>query len=95
MNRDNFRYPRYLLKNKGFHVFNLGSGHGYSVKEVLKNFEEVIGEKLTYKVCPPRENDPPRLVCDIHKAQKELGFSNQYNLKDCISHTLSYLKSKG
>lgn len=85
----------FINKEKGLHVFNLGSGKGYSVKEVLQSFEKITGQELGYEICPPRENDPPRLVCDITKAAKLLGFSPKYNLDDCIEHSLGYLKSKG
>ncbi len=78
-------------KKPGVEIFNLGSGKGYSVKEVMKVFEEVTGAPLKFEVCPARKQDPPRLVCQIKKAKTELGFENRYTLKDAIQHTLNYL----
>ena len=83
-----------FAKKPGVEVFNLGSGKGYSVKEVMKVFEEVSGAPLKYEICPAREQDPPRLVCQIRKAKTELGFENQFSLRDAIEHTLNYLKKK-
>jgi UDP-glucose 4-epimerase len=89
-----FQAYEYLAKKPGFHVFNLGSGRGFSVKEVITAFEKVTGTKLNYETAPARREDPPRLVCQVDKAARELGFKNEYGLEDCIRHTLSYLKKR-
>lgn len=83
---------KYFKNEKSFDVFNLGSGKGFSVLEVLKEFESVVGTKVNYEVVGARAGDPPRLVCDIQKATERLGFSNEYGLKDCIEHCFSYLR---
>jgi UDP-glucose 4-epimerase len=74
----------------GFHDFNLGSEVGYSVWEVLKNFEEVVGQKLNVKVGPRRPGDPEKLVACSLKAKKILNFQTEYDLKNMIAHTLNY-----
>lgn len=81
---------KYIEKNDGYHPFNLGSGHGYSVKQVLESFEKVVQAKLDVKVGKPREGDPPCLIADIRKATKLLGFKPKYNLDDCIEHAINY-----
>ncbi|MCK5882694.1 MAG: UDP-glucose 4-epimerase GalE [Bacteriovoracaceae bacterium] len=84
----------YLDKNHGFHDFNLGSENGYSVKEVVTAFEDITKKELKKEICDPRPGDPPRLVGDSKKARKELNFKPQYNLGQCIAHTLKYLTTK-
>jgi UDP-glucose 4-epimerase len=84
----------YLQNNDGSFQFNLGSGTGSSVLEVIQAFDKVTNSKLDYKVCPARAGDPPELTADIFLAKKELDFSNEYNLEDCISHCLNYFSNK-
>ncbi len=85
---------KYLDSHTGFNDFNLGSENGYSVKEVVSSFEEITGKTLEKEVCDPRPGDPPRLVGDSKKAREHLNFKPKYDLKDCISHTLNFLKSR-
>jgi UDP-glucose 4-epimerase len=54
--------------------FNCGTGHGYSVKEVLTAVEEVTGKKVPFEMGPRREGDPPLLVADSTRLQRELGW---------------------
>jgi UDP-glucose 4-epimerase len=54
--------------------FNVGTGAGFSVKEVLKAVEEVTGKKVPFEVGPRREGDPPLLVADSTRLQEELGW---------------------
>jgi UDP-glucose-4-epimerase GalE len=64
----------HLLRGGGSDFFNLGTGTGHSVKEVLAAVERVTGLSVPYIVGPRREGDPPRLVADPSKVQKELGW---------------------
>jgi UDP-glucose-4-epimerase GalE len=54
--------------------YNLGIGRGYSVREVIRNVEEVTGKTVTVKEGPRRPGDPPVLVASSDKIQKELGW---------------------
>lgn len=66
------------LKHGGVsEFFNLGTGRGYSVKEVLAMVEKVCRQKLQIKICPRREGDPAILVADPTKAEKFLGWKAQ------------------
>src|SRR6185437_6740748 len=56
-------------------VFNLGTGHGYSVKEVLKAIETVAGQQLPPATGPRRSGDPAVLVADPTRARQGLGFN--------------------
>jgi UDP-glucose-4-epimerase GalE len=59
--------------------YNAGTGHGFSVKEVLRAVEEVTGQKIPFKVGPRREGDPPLLVADSSLLQRELGWKPEYS----------------
>jgi UDP-glucose 4-epimerase len=54
--------------------YNVGTGHGFSVKEVLNAVEAVTGKKVPFTMGPRREGDPPLLVADSSRLQTELGW---------------------
>jgi UDP-glucose-4-epimerase GalE len=54
--------------------YNVGTGHGFSVREVLNAVEAVTGKKVPFKMGPRREGDPPILVADSSRLQNELGW---------------------
>jgi UDP-glucose 4-epimerase len=62
-----------------FEAFNLGSEHGYSVREMVKACESAIGRKLAAVDRPRRAGDPPKLVGDSRLARKVLGFAPSAN----------------
>lgn len=64
----------HLLKGGLSDVFNVGTGHGRSVKEVLSAVERVTGKKVPHTIGPRREGDPPSLVADSTKLQTKLGW---------------------
>ena len=64
----------YLLKGGGSEVFNVGTGSGQSVKQVLNAVERVTGKKVPFELGPRREGDPPSLVADSTKLQTKLGW---------------------
>ncbi|MFV0516075.1 MAG: UDP-glucose 4-epimerase GalE [Aminipila sp.] len=61
-------------KRGSFQYFNLGTGKGVSVLELIREVEAVTNEKVNFTVCPKREGDPPILIADNSKAVKELGW---------------------
>lgn len=65
-------------------VFNLGSGSGYSVKEVVRAAEVVTGRKINVKTAPRRPGDPARLVAGAERAQKVLGWRPELDLNEII-----------
>lgn len=65
-------------------VYNLGSARGYSVKEVIKAAEKVIGKSLPTRVGPRRPGDPPKLLADNEKIERELAWKPEKNLEDMI-----------
>lgn len=69
-----------LLKKRNkvsFEVFNLGTGHGFSVLEVIKAFEDATGVKLNYKIGHRREGDIAAVYADTTLANQELGWKAQ------------------
>ncbi len=54
--------------------YNVGTGHGYSVREVVRAVEDVTGQQVPYRFGPRREGDPPSLVADSTCLQRELGW---------------------
>jgi len=68
---------QHLLSGGGSDVFNVGTGHGCSVKEVLAAVERVTGKPAPYTMGPRREGDPPSLVADSTKLQTKLGWKPQ------------------
>ncbi len=58
--------------------FNVGTGSGYSVKEVLHAVEEVTGRKVPFRIGPRREGDPPLLVANSDKLKSALGWKPRY-----------------
>jgi UDP-glucose-4-epimerase GalE len=58
--------------------YNLGTGRGYSVREVIRTVEDVTGKKVPVKEGPRRAGDPPALVAAAEKIQKDLGWKPRY-----------------
>ena len=76
-----------LLKSKNkapFEVFNIGTGKGNSVLEVIQSFEKVTGKKLNYKLVDRREGDITAAYADTTIANNELGWSGKLTLDDAL-----------
>ena len=76
-----------LLKDKqqsNFETFNIGTGVGSSVLEVIQSFERVSGESLNYKITPRREGDIVSAFADTQKANSILGWTSQSTLDDAM-----------
>ncbi len=77
-----------MIKNKmkkPFEVFNLGTGKGYSVLEVIKAFEKVSGVKLNYKIVGRREGDVIEVWADPSFSNKELGWKAEKGLEEMVA----------
>ena len=71
-----------LLKVKGCEVYNLGTGKGYSVLDVVKAFEKASGIKINYRIAPRRAGDVACCYADATKAEEVLGWQAQYDIDD-------------
>jgi len=77
----------YLRKGGDSQVMNVGYGHGYSVREVLKSVERVAGQPLTIREEPRRAGDPPFLVARANKVRTVLGWQPRLDNLDTIVKT--------
>lgn len=70
-----------LKENPGLAIYNLGTGHGYSVLDIVKNFEAASGVKIPYVIKPRRAGDIATCYCDASKAERELHWKATRDLK--------------
>jgi UDP-glucose 4-epimerase len=78
---------QYLMEKKNktnCDVFNLGTGNGVTVLEIIKAFEEASGKKLNYKVGPRRPGDVVAIYANNHKAVHDLNWQIKYDLRDMM-----------
>ena len=68
--------------NHSHHIFNIGTGQGSSVLEIINACRRVTGEDIAYEVAPRRPGDPPYLVADARKIRDELGWAPTYTSID-------------
>ena len=71
-----------LLKTNGCEIYNLGTGKGYSVLDVVHAFEKASGVKVNYKIAPRREGDVACCYSDPSKAKEVLGWEAKYDIED-------------
>ncbi len=74
----------YMKEDKGFSAFNLGNGNGFSVLDVIKSCERVLGNPIRYKMDLRRLGDPAVLVADSLKATHNLGWKPEFSDLDEI-----------
>ncbi|MDP9048124.1 MAG: UDP-glucose 4-epimerase GalE [Bacteroidota bacterium] len=83
MEQDNF---------KGYDVFNLGTGQGNSVLEIIKAFEQATGVKLHYEIGPRRSGDVEQVWGDVTKAAKKLAWSAALGIETMMSSAWEWEK---
>lgn len=71
-----------VMVDKGVHVYNLGTGTGYSVLDVVNSFEKATGQKIPYVFTDRRPGDVDKCYSDPSKAYRELGWKAEKNLED-------------
>jgi UDP-glucose 4-epimerase len=84
-------------QKQNFEVFNLGTGKGFSVLEVIKAFERSTGEKLNYSVVGRREGDVEQVFADTSFANAELGWKAEKTLDETLLSAWNwekYIRSK-
>ena len=72
----------YCSKRQGVDVFNLGTGRGYSVLEMVKAFEKASGQAVPYKIMPRREGDVAECYADVSKAKELLDWETKLDIED-------------
>lgn len=78
--------------NKGVFVYNLGTGKGYSVLDVVKAFEKASGVKINYEIVDRRPGDVASLYADTEKAKKEIGFVAQKDIDEMCRDSWNWQK---
>ena len=73
--------------------YNVGTGKGTSVLEVIKICEEVTGNEINKTISERREGDPAELVGDVSKIFNELGWKAKYDIKDIIKSAWEWHKN--
>jgi UDP-glucose 4-epimerase len=69
---------------KGFEFFNIGTGKGNSVLEIIKSFEKVSGLKLNYRLADRRPGDVEKIYADTNFANIELGWRAEKSLDETV-----------
>ncbi len=81
------------LKTSGVRVYNLGTGNGYSVLDMVHAFEKACGKKLPYEILPRRAGDVPACYATSAKAERELGWKAQYDLEKMCADQWNWQKN--
>ena len=81
-------------EGKGLFIYNLGTGTGYSVLDMVKAFEKATGKTVNYKIAPRRAGDIATCYADPKKAQEELGWKAEKTLDDMCKDSWNYIENK-
>ena len=73
---------RKLMENPGVVIYNLGTGHGYSVLDVIHAYEKAIGREIPYQIEARRPGDTDECYSDPTKAKEELGWEAEYSIEE-------------
>lgn len=84
----------YLVGGGASTALNLGTGRGYSVREVLNTIEEVTGRNVPVRVAPRRPGDPPALIADPSRTCEVLSWSAQRDLHDIVRTAWKWCANK-
>ena len=71
-----------LEPGSGVSIYNLGTGNGYSVLQVVKAFEKACGKEIKYAIKPRRAGDIATCYCDASKAKRELGWEAEKGIEE-------------
>ena len=79
-------------ENQGLYIYNLGTGKGYSVLDMVKAFEKATGKKVPYKITERRAGDIATCYADPKKAFEELGWKAEKTLEDMCLDSWNYIE---
>ena len=81
-------------EGQGLYIYNLGTGTGYSVLDMVKAFEKATGKEVAYKIAPRRPGDIATCYADPKKAKEELGWTAEKNLEDMCKDSWNYIVNR-
>ena len=84
---------KYLNKNNGFYIFNLGTNHGSSVMLIKNIFEKILKKKIPHLFYSKRIGDPEKSVASYKKAKKILKWQPNYSILDICKSSVNYYKN--
>ena len=90
LSKGHVRALNFLEHFSGYKVFNLGTGKGYSVLQVIKSVEQCIGRPINYEVTSRREGDVAACFADPSLAKEELGWVAEESLKEMVADALNW-----
>jgi UDP-glucose 4-epimerase len=79
-----------LADKEGVSVYNLGTGNGYSVLQVVHAFEKACGHEIKYQIKERRAGDIATCYCAPAKAAKELGWEAKYGIDEMCAHSWNW-----
>lgn len=82
-----------VLNLSGLHFYNIGCGKGILMKDMLKEFETIVGKKIKIKELGERKGDPHALVASIKKIKQDIGWEPKISLKEGLKKTYDYYAS--
>ncbi|HVQ44212.1 MAG TPA: NAD-dependent epimerase/dehydratase family protein [Candidatus Saccharimonadia bacterium] len=82
------------LGRDGFEIYNLGSGSGAKVRDVVQKIFDLTGRTTTINDLGERPGDPPQLLADITKARRQLGWQPQISLDDGLARTIAAFRER-
>jgi UDP-glucose 4-epimerase len=82
----------YLNQGYESQIMNLGTGRGYSVKEIVEHVGKVTDRQVSYLYLPRRAGDPPYLIADITLAEKVLNFRPKYDILTIVETAYNWQK---
>lgn len=83
-----------IMQTKGVEPYNLGTGKGYSVLEVIQTFERATGQKVNYKIAPRRAGDVSECYADPQKAKVALGWVASRDLNEMCADSWEFVRKK-
>lgn len=83
-----------LENGSGLNIYNIGTGNGYSVLEMVDAYNKVCGGKVKYKIAPRRAGDVDECYASPKKAEKEIGFKAVHNLTEMCEDSYNFGKMK-
>ncbi len=91
--RGHLKAMKYIDEKNGYHIWNLGSGRGYSVMELINRFNNISERKIGFEIVKRRDGDIAEYWADIAKAKEELNWEPEKCLDDMLKDVINYINN--